>query len=206
MARSLRLLRETQPRREPGRTPLGDELPKGRLVELSGDGRAARTTTAVSLLIRRQAEGEPVVWVQPVGGPLYPPDLSSSGVDVDDLIVVQVPRRARAHGLARATELLLRSGAFGLVVVDLTEGRPRGGAWQGRLAGLARQHDATVVLLTGSGADEASAGPMVALRIEPVRERRAPGRFAVEHHVLRDKLGGPRRLARDEHRAPPGLP
>ena len=206
MARALRLLREAPAREQRQGTPLVEAVPRGRLVELSGDGRAARTTTAVSLLIRRQAEGEPVAWVQPEGGSLYPPDLAASGVDLDDLVVVRVPVRTRAAELARAAELLLRSGAFGLVVVDLTDGRPRGSAWQSRLAGLARQHDATVLLLTDAQATAASAGPMVALRVEPVRERRAPGRFAVTHRVVRDKLGRLPEPAPDARRAPAGLP
>jgi len=206
VARSLRLLREVPAREQRERTPLAESLPRGRIVELSGDGRTARASTAVSLVIRRQAEDEPVAWIQPEGGSLYPPDLAASGVDLDDLVVVRVPSRGRAADLARAAELLLRSGAFGLVVLDLTEGRPRGDGWQSRLAGLARQHDATVLLLTESDARAPSAGPMVALRIEPVRERRAPGRFAVEHRVMRDKLGGLAEPAADARRAPVGLP
>lgn len=206
MALSLRLLHEAPARERRGRRPLAEAVPPGRLVELSGDGRAARTTTAVSLLIRHQAAGEPVAWVQPEEGALYPPDLAASGVDLDDLIVARIPDRAGPPGLARAAELLLRSGAFGLLVIDLTGGLPGGTAWQGRLAGLARQHDAVVLLLTDRGERASSAGPMVALRVEPRRERRAPGRFAIEHHVLRDKLGLVGAPARDRRRGPAGLP
>lgn len=88
----------------------------GRLIELSG---VAQHTTAAALIRQAQLEGETTVWVQPVGGPLYPPDMAASGVDLDALVVVQVPTEHGEVGLARAAELLLRSGAFGLCVVDL---------------------------------------------------------------------------------------
>lgn len=181
---------------------LNDRVVSGRLSELSGGASSGRTTAAVSLVIRAQAQDEPVVWVQPEGGALYPPDLSDSGVDLDALVVVQVPRDRR--NLARAAELLLRSGAFGLVIIDLTAGAPRGDAWQGRLSALARQHDSRVVLLSEASPSSPSLGPMVGLRVAPERERRGPGRFIVEHRILKDKLGGSA-VASDRRRAPWGL-
>jgi hypothetical protein len=102
----------------------------------------------------------------PSAGPLYPPDVAESGVDLDALIVVQVPTEHGEVGLARAAELLLRSGAFGLCVVDLSapptwsnwqvpkgmsekpSPRLRGEVWQARLAALARMHASRVVVLT----------------------------------------------------------
>ncbi|MBW2463218.1 MAG: recombinase A [Deltaproteobacteria bacterium] len=212
---------------------LNERVPAGRLSELSGAVSSGRMTAAVSLVIRAQEQDEPVVWVQPEDGALYPPDLAESGVDLEALVVVRVPLRGRAASarggaragrgagrrgagqrgqvtrsvggdLARAAELLLRSGAFGLVVVDLGRSRPRGGAWQGRLAALARQHESRVVLLS-EGEDAApSLGPMVGLRIAPSRHRRGPGRFVIEHRVLKDKVGGGVPQP-DRRRAPWGL-
>ena len=119
-------------------------------------------------------------------------------MDLDALVVVHTPEEAGAHGLARAAELLLRSGAFGLVVVDLTGGLPRSTAWLGRLAGLAREHASRVVLLTQGEEGAGSAGALVGLRVVTRRERRAPGRFVLDHRVLRDRSGGvaPRAEAR----------
>ena len=99
---------------------LGQLAEPGRLTEISGVGAAARHTTAVALVRQAQLEGETTVWVQPAGGPLYPPDLAESGVDLDALVVVHVPEDRGQVGLARAAELLLRSGAYGLCVVDLS--------------------------------------------------------------------------------------
>jgi recombination protein RecA len=162
----------------------------------------------VSLVIHAQRTGEPVAWLEPFDGALYPPDLADSGVDLDALVVVRVPRQSSPHetsaGLARAGELLLRSGAFGLVIVDLSAGVPRGDGWQSRLAALAREHAATVVLLTSSSDDAPSIGPLVGLRVASRRDRRAPGTFVVEHRVLKDKLGAGAAPAPDRRRGPWG--
>jgi recombination protein RecA len=157
-------------------------------------------------VIRAQEAGEPVLWIQPESGTLYPPDLAASGVDLDALVVIHVPPLRGALGIVRAAELVLRSGAFGLVVGDVTAGVPRGDAWQSRLAALARQHASRVVLLSDSSVGEASLGPMVSMRIEPIRERRAPGRFVVTYRLLKDKTGGTTAPSPDLRRAPCGLP
>lgn len=197
---------------EPVLEPLVRQLPAGRLVEISGssDTPCARTSTAVSLLRQAQAEGETTAWIQPRRGALFPPDLRESGIDLDALLVVHVPREHASNGalgMCKAAELLLRSGAFGLLVLDLTEGAPPPGseAWQGRLLGLARQHHSRVVLLTEKPAHADSLGTLVGLRIEPQRLRDAPGCFGVEHHLLKNKSGGPLDVARDRYRGPWGI-
>ena len=165
-------------------------LPSGRLVELVGaEGVAARTTTALAVIAHAQAAGEPAVWIQLEGGGLFPPDVAEAGVDLDALIVVHIPVAAGAAGLARAAELLLRSNGFGVVVVDLSAGVPPGDAWPGRLAGLARQHDLRLIVLTDKSARRGSVGPLVAVRVEAARRRVGAGRWAVDAHVLRNKSG-----------------
>ena len=187
-ARPLRLVSPA-----PARRQLVDELPGGRIVELSGTAcqPGARTTTAVAIVHHAQSEGETVAWIQPAGGTLHPPDLAEWGLDFQGLVVIHVPITAGPHGLMKAAELLLRSGAWGLVVVDLCQGVPPGPAeaWQGRLLGLCRQHDARLLLLTDKPAQSASLGALVALRVEPRRMRTRSGRFRVEHQVLKNKTG-----------------
>jgi len=46
----------------------------------------------------------------------YPPDASDSGVDCEAVVVVHVPDTI---SIARAAEILARSGAFGLIILDL---------------------------------------------------------------------------------------
>ncbi len=199
--------------------PLLEHLPPGKLVELSGSTDSphppARMTTATSILRSVQAEGDTAAWIQSEGGPLFPPDLHLGGVDLDALVVVHVPTRGERSGerasgphlLCKAAELLLRSGAFGLVIVDLSEGAPPAGteAWQGRLSALARQHHARVVLITDKPAQSDSLGTLVGLRIEPQRTRERPGRFVVRYEVIKNKSGRPFEPPSDLYQGPWGL-
>jgi recombination protein RecA len=171
--------------------PLAELLPRARLTEVSGRHACARTTAAVSCVIRAQMHGELVAWVQPKDGTLFPPDLDAAGVDLDSFIAIHVPRHAGPFALVRAAEWLARSGAFGLTVIDLTDALPPGSSvnWQGRLQGLLRQHDGHILLLTSNAYEEPSSGPLVGLRVEPRRGPLHADRFEVHTCVLKDKVG-----------------
>ncbi|MBX3249038.1 MAG: hypothetical protein KF901_17805 [Myxococcales bacterium] len=160
--------------------------PAGRLVELTGRGDTARTSLVVHQIARRQAEGELVAWVQPQGGTFYPPDAAEAGVDLDSLAIVHVPPSALEA--ARAAELLLRSGAFGFVVVDLDGMAPQDARLPtralARLHALCRRHDAVVAFFAPPSAE--ALGSLVSLRLAP---RRLPlgDAWQIEPEVLRDK-------------------
>ena len=187
-------------------------LPGGRLTELSGVAGSARTSLAFAAVRAAQAEGETAAWIQTAGGPFYPPDAAECGVDLATLVVVQVPagaadgkRAGGRHGEAgafRAAEILLRSGAFGLVTVDLRGAVRATGGMQSRLAALAREHGSRVLLITERSATAESLGPLVSLRVEPHRTALGGGRFAIDPVVLKCKQGGPLELATERRRAP----
>src|SRR5437588_2807487 len=88
---------------------------RGRLVEVSARGASAALTAAIEVVAEAQAEAEPVAWITLVDGSFYPPDVAANGVDLAALVVVRVRDVTAA---ARAAERVLRSGAFGLVVID----------------------------------------------------------------------------------------
>lgn len=208
--------------------PVASQLPAGRLIELAGERAGCQMTQAVACLHQAQHRGETCAWVQQEGGSLFPPDLADSGIDLSALIVVHVPRAARLAGLAKAAELLLRSGGFGMVVVDLWGVALEGPsamhsalqtAWQGRLLGMAREHTCWVVLLSppaqgsipGSKGGRrvrpmaGSLGPLISIRLGAERRRIDSGRFAVIPHVLKDKSGSLGALAEAHRRGPWGL-
>ena len=127
--------------------------------------------------------------MQPERGPLFPPDLADSGIDLTSLVVVHVPQSAGPYGLPKAAELLLRSGGFGMLVMDMTNAPARrDAAWQGRLMALAREHDVWLLLLTDSGSG-GSLGPLVNLRLQPRRVRETAGVFVVTPEILKNKSG-----------------
>src|SRR5206468_10846817 len=70
-------------------------------------------------------------------------------LSLHDALPISAEGRCGVIELARAAERLLRSGAFGLVVLDLA-GADLNMAIQGRLVTLAQSHDAAVVCLTRS--------------------------------------------------------
>jgi recombination protein RecA len=219
---SLALVDAMQPELDSPTTGTLAELARqGRLVELGGQ---ACTSSAVSILAHAQREGETAAWVQLARGDLYPPDLAEAGIDLDALVVIHVPREGASatkvggpHGQCRAAELLLRSGAFGLVVLDFLHGEPQGSsAWQGRLLGLARQHDARVLILRDVAAEQPSLGPLIGLRVdtrvEPSVAQDEPpgfvartGQFRIVHEVVKNKSGGPLLPTPELRRGPWGL-
>jgi recombination protein RecA len=165
---------------------------RGRFVELSARGATATLTAAIGLVVEAQTENEPVAWITSASGSFYPPDVADSGVDLAALVVVRVPELGIA---SRAAERLLRSGAFGLVVLDLVGGEKAveiPTAHQGRLVTLAQAHDAAVVCITEKTEEASSIGSLVSLRTEAVRTGMLGSHgFEVRLRVLKDKRRGP---------------
>jgi recombination protein RecA len=176
----------------------------GRLVELSGQGATAALSIAIGLVREAQEQAEPVAWIALPRAGFYPPDAADSGLDLDALVVVRVGDAVVA---TRAAERLLRSGAFGLVVIDLGA-EPTSEvsiAHQGRLVTLAQQHDAAIVFVTEKSAEAASLGSLVSLRGEALRMRRDDGGFTCLVRALKDKRRGPGWTHQEVLRAPAGL-
>lgn len=171
--------------------PWGLGALRGRLVELSARGASAVLTTAIELVCEAQEAAEPAAWVTLSGGSFYPPDAADAGVDLAALVVVRV---TSAIAAARAAERLLRSGAFGLVVMDLVELGidPRlAMATQGRLVTLAQAHDAALVCLTDKPNETPSLGSLVSLRAAALRTRAPGGELGAQLRAIKDKRRGP---------------
>ena len=177
---------------------------RGRLVELSARGATATLTTAIELVLEAQRADEPVGWVTLGNATFYPPDVADSGVDLAALVVVRVVDATTA---ARAAERLLRSGAFGLVVLDFGGGGDVAlpTAHQGRLVTLAQTHDAAVVCITEKPSDAASLGSLVSLRAEAMRLRDRAHAYDVTLRALKDKRRGPGWSRTIKRRGPAGL-
>jgi recombination protein RecA len=179
----------------------GLEAVIGRLAELSGPPGAPLLTVATALVLEAQGREEPTAWITPRDACFYPPDLAESGVDLEALVVVRVPTAADGP---RAADKLLRSGAFGLVVVDLRGTELVPGPLLTRLSGLVQRHGAALVLLTEKAASLPSLGSLIAVRVEVSRHRQGRGRFRCEVSVLKDKRHGPGHAMGWERRGPPG--
>ena len=160
----------------------------GCLTEISDSGAAPALTAAASLILQAQQCGEPAAWVGFGNSIFFPPDLVEWGIDLDALPVVQVPDALAA---SRAADQLLRSGAFGLVVLDLKAEARMHMAVQSRLAALARKHHAALLCLTRKKRGAPSLGPLVSLHGEGRITRTAFSRFDWKIRMVKDKRGSP---------------
>lgn len=203
----------------------------GRFVELSAGWNSAALTLAISLVWQAQRAGEPTAWIMGEAGGFYPPDAAANGVDLAALAVVRVPHyparvrendnaaagvpgndAAQAPGLwassnnaAKAAGRLLRSGAFGLIVLDLGARARIAPALQSSLVQQAQRHGTAIVCLTEKPPRSASLGTLVALRGQVRRQRRGEDSFACMLEILKDKRRGPGWTHEEVAHGPPGL-
>lgn len=169
----------------------------GRVVELSGRGATALLTVAVGLVLEAQQKQEPVAWISHPAATVFPPDVAQHGVDLAALVFVRVEAAA---AMLRAVDHLLRSGAFGLVILDLPARVDVPLSVQVRLSGLAKKHEAVLVYLassngaSGNGAPDeggmAATSSLVSLRATCHRRRVDAGRFECALQVNKDKRRG----------------
>jgi len=174
----------------------------GRFTELSGLGGSACLTLATSMVLDAQRQAETVVWITSNNSSFFPLDVSAAGVDLEALAVVRVPD---ASAVARAADKLARSGAFGLLVLDLGANPRVSGALQARLRSLARKHDTAILCLTEKRSSASSLGSLISLRGEARIRRLGEDRFACELRVLKDKHRAPGWVHTEICRGPDGM-
>ena len=160
----------------------------GCLAELSGADASPSLTLAFSLVHQVQRQGEPVAWITRPESTFFPPDVAQNGIDLAALPVIRLDGRRRRW---RAADRLVRSGAFGLLVIDLDGCLDLPLAVQARLAGQALAHGTLVLCLTAKTERQPSLGSLVSVRAHARRIRREDGRFVCRIHVLKDKRRGP---------------
>ncbi len=172
------------------------------------DEACGSLTPAARILRDAQEEGEPAAWISTAESNVYPPDLADFGVDLEALLFVRV--RGWTKG-ARAAEQLLRSGAFGLVVLDLEpetggRGSPQlPAAALMRLAALCRKHQAALLCLTRATSESSPVGSLVSLRAEGTRARRSPDGWTAGVRAVKDKRHGRAWRHEEVCRGPDGL-
>ena len=138
----------------------GGGFARGALSALCGGPASGKTGVALSALREAQAEGGLAAFVDG-RGELYPPAALALGVNLERLLIVR-PEAARGARGARdavlpglwAAEVLLASGAFPAVVIDVPlRGVPasRAEAMLRRLRAAAERGGAAALLLSGPG-------------------------------------------------------
>lgn len=179
-----------------------DEL-RGRLTEIVGGGASAALTSIFGIITHAQKLAEPVVWISGHESMFAPWDAAESGADVEAITVIRV---ANIFAAMRSADCLLRSGGFGLIVLDIAGGESIPASILGKLVKLAQLHDAAVVCLTFSRrTGDSVLGSLVSMRVQSQRTRLGNGKFSCELTVEKDKRKGPGWSLREVVDGPPGL-
>ena len=174
---------------------------RGRLCELRDTGASAALSALVELVWQAQCQGEPAAWIHGGTAGLHVGDVIDAGVDPAALVVVRLWKEADA---LRAAERLLRSGAFGVLVLDLRQTSVFGAPEAGRIGRLAETYQTAVIVLSAQPLSVA-AGSLVSLRLTVHRRRLDNGRFQRTFEILRDKQHGQQSIQHDEVSGPEGL-
>jgi len=143
---------------------LGGGFPLGALSEISGTASSGRTSLALSLLATTTARGELVGWVDAADA-FDPVSAERKGVDLERVLWVRSPSEREALA---ATERLVRTEGFPLVLLDLPRSKSSSSGWL-RLARLCAASRTALLLLT----DRRLAGShaSLALEMQPARAR-----------------------------------
>jgi recombination protein RecA len=203
---------------------------QGRLTELVGSADSANISAAARLILSCQQSGALAAWIATHRDVFFPPDLAAAGVDLAALPVIWAIEKematepggqgntstagkqsARSRGTisadraARSAERLIRTGAVGIVIIDLARTLVISPAAQGRLLRLAEQHRTQVLILRRAREDDNYSGSLVSVRGQSSRERLGPGRFRCTITNTKDKREGPGWTMSEEFSGPPGL-
>jgi len=152
---------------------LGGGFPRGTIGTLEGPASSGRSALAARLLATATRTGLGAV----VGCELFPPALAAAGVRLERLMIVPCTEPV---AMARAADILIRSGAFSVVVIPaLPSGRGTGSATWTRLASLTHRANAVLIALGSEPSSELCyfASVRVEAAIERVRFNGPTGHF-----------------------------
>ena len=175
---------------------------RGVLTELSSQGGQGQLSLAFSLVLNAQRQKETVAWVTDSHSSFFPPDVAAAGIDLQALAVIRLPG---VRNQLKGADRLVRSGGFGLVVLDLGADPRVPAALVARLAGLAKKHDTVVLCLTEKRRDTSSLGARVSVRGEAHRTSHHDGLYTCRINVFRDRRHGQGWVHEEVLRGPPGL-
>jgi len=177
----------------------------GRFIEIADTPASSALTVTAGLIAQAQRRGEFAAWIGSLTSIFFPPDLAASGVDLAALPFVSAGSATMA---AQAADVLLRSGSFALLMLDLKGAAELSLASQTRLVGLAQKHRTALLCLTRAdrrGPAQAPRGSFVSLRMEAEKSRAGHDTFACYLRALKDKQRTPGWSQREVCRGTDGL-
>jgi hypothetical protein len=97
------------------------DFPRGKITEITGPRSSGRARETHALLAASTSSGEHAVLVDAKDS-FDPPSAAAAGVDLSKLIWIRC--RGNVEHAMRAADLVIHSGGFGVVVLDLVECAP----------------------------------------------------------------------------------
>lgn len=179
---------------------LGGGLPRGRVVEVSGNASSGKSTRAFASCLTALSEGSAVFWIEAAPHRFWPICALEAQLSLERLFVLRVPDGPAA--LRGAHLLLTCAGACALAVVELPRGFSPRPLQLVQLQRLAEKSGAVLLFLTDHSPKAPSLGAMVALRLHVKRRPPLPKAPALpashlDVEVLRHK-GGPTQTSVEE--------
>ena len=159
----------------------------GILAEISEETPSGAVSFVAEIIGEAQTRNEPVAWVAGMDSVFFPPDFHQRGIDLSAVAVVRV--QGETDSLT-AAEWLIRSGAMGLVIVDLGGNTEVNDASLGRILKLAERNLCAVVFLTQKRALDPSLGSRISLRGCITRSPVRP--LAIDIQTIKDKRASSR--------------
>jgi recombination protein RecA len=93
-------------------------LPRGTITEIIGDRSTGRTALAQTMLVTATLGGEVAAWID-CDDTFDPASAARAGADLGKLLWVQCAHRLETA--VKAVDMVLHSGGFGLVILDLCD-------------------------------------------------------------------------------------
>jgi recombination protein RecA len=164
----------------------------GKVVEFSGWNQSACLSLTIPLILECQSGNKECAWILPSsehGGSLFfPPDFAEAGIACSRIPIVRSKNAQDSFAIA---EKLVRSGGFGLVVLDLTEGKRVRASTIGRINSMTQRFKTLALCLTRNPPGHPSLDPMISIHIH-ISVFAAPGRnCTVKATVQKDKTQAP---------------
>lgn len=156
-------------------------LPAGRVSEIAGPSSSGKTALGLCLLAEQTRAGKLVAYVDGTGQ-FYPPAAAAMGLDLRRTLLI-APRSKRARSrdkddvtaLARAAEIIARSRAFTMVLIDLpyssssSSSRIRVAEMSARRLRVAAQTTGTTIIILSSRAGDVE-GAAARIETSPCQE------------------------------------
>ena len=178
----------------------------GMVVEFSGWNQSACISLSIPLIQECQLAGKICAWIVPCSveraSLFFPPDFAESGINCSEIPILWCKNAMDGFGIA---EKLLRSGGFGMLVLDLTESRRIRSNTMGRIHNMAQRFGSLVLCLTRKPQGEPSLDPMIFVHVHVEARKKNTDVYEVMATIQKDKAQAPGKTMSWVYDAPPGL-